>query len=66
MYLIEFSKLINDINSFKTLINKFSSLLSNFYFILVLDKGFYSLKNIEFTLSKDEIKFINSVPLKKL
>ena len=63
MYQTEFSGSTNDVNTLKTIINEFGALLGDFNFTLVMDKGFFSLDNIKFMLSKNDIKFINSVPL---
>jgi transposase len=63
MYQTEFTGNINDVNTLKTIIYEFYSLINDFSFTLVMDKGFCSLDNIEFMLSKKDIKFIISVPL---
>jgi transposase len=63
MYQTEFNGSINDVNTLKTIISEFYALIGDHNFTLVMDKGFYSLGNIDFMLTKNEIKFIISVPL---
>jgi transposase len=63
-YQTEFSGSIADVNTLKTVITEFKHIIGDYNFTLVMDKGFYSQENLDFMLSKNDIDFVISVPLK--
>jgi transposase len=63
MFQTEFSGSISDVTTLKTIVIEFHTIIGDYRFTLVMDKGFYSILNIKFMLSKEDLKFIVSIPL---
>jgi transposase len=54
---------LTDVSTLSNTLNEYYGIIGDFNFQLVMDRGFYSHENIEFMLSKNELKFIIGVPL---
>jgi hypothetical protein len=62
MYQIIYHGSLTDTVTLQNTIMEFSAIIGNFNFKLVMDRGFYSKENIDFMLSKKDLKFILGVP----
>lgn len=65
IYQSSYSGSLKDVRTLKTTLSKFSAVTNNSRITLVMDKGFYSQKNIDLLLGSEEnepVKFLISMP----
>ncbi|MDR0550266.1 MAG: IS1634 family transposase [Deltaproteobacteria bacterium] len=62
MYQTTYSGSINDVSTLSSTLLEFKNINGNLNINIVMDRGFFSRKNIEFILSQSNLRFLISVP----
>jgi len=62
VYQSVYSGSLKDVSTLETTLSKFDALTDNQPLLLVMDKGFYSIRNINSMLARPHIRFVIAVP----